>query len=55
MLLKLKSKGTGYKIPKGFKKIASSNNSKYAIISNENKKYYGVFEISFKNCLIYNL
>ena len=31
-----------YKIPKGFKKIASSNNSKYAIISNEKKKYYGI-------------
>ena len=31
-----------YKIPKGFKKIASSQNSKFAIISNELKKYYGV-------------
>ena len=31
-----------YKIPPGFKKIASSNNSKFAIISNEKKKYYGI-------------
>jgi len=31
-----------YKIPPGFKKIASSNNSKFAIIANEKKKYYGV-------------
>ena len=31
-----------YKIPKGFKKIASTQNSKFAIISNELKKYYGV-------------
>ena len=31
-----------YKIPKGFKKIASSDNSKFAIISNEKKKYYGI-------------
>tara|TARA_Y100000741_G_scaffold187717_1_gene142841 strand:- start:204 stop:1763 length:1560 start_codon:yes stop_codon:yes gene_type:complete len=31
-----------YKIPNGFKKIASSNNSKNAIIVNEKKKYYGV-------------
>ena len=30
------------KIPKGFKKIASSTNSKFAIISNESKKYYGM-------------
>ena len=29
-------------IPKGFKKIASSANSKFAIIANENKKYYGI-------------
>ena len=29
-------------IPKGFKKIASSPNSKFAIIANENKKYYGI-------------
>ena len=29
-------------IPKGFKKIASSSHSKFAIISNENKKYYGI-------------
>ncbi len=31
-----------YKIPSGFKKIASSNNSKFAIIANEKKKYYGI-------------
>ena len=31
-----------YKIPRGFKKIASSDNSKFAIISNEKKKYYGI-------------
>ena len=31
-----------YKIPPGFKKVASSNNSKFAIISNEKKKYYGI-------------
>ncbi len=31
-----------YKIPKGFKKIASSDNSKFAIIANEKKKYYGI-------------
>ena len=31
-----------YKMPKGFKKIASSNNSKFAIIANEKKKYYGI-------------
>ena len=31
-----------YKIPHGFKKIASSNNSKFAIIANEKKKYYGI-------------
>ena len=31
-----------YKIPLGFKKIASSDNSKFAIISNEKKKYYGI-------------
>ena len=30
-----------YKIPPGFKKIASSDNSKFAIISNEKRKYYG--------------
>ena len=29
-------------MPKGFKKIASSSNSEFAIISNENKKYYGI-------------
>ena len=29
-------------MPKGFKKIASSSNSKFAIISNEKKKYYGI-------------
>jgi len=31
-----------YKIPNGFKKIASSDNSKFAIIANEKKKYYGI-------------
>jgi GMP synthase (glutamine-hydrolysing) len=31
-----------YKIQPGFKKIASSDNSKFAIISNEKKKYYGI-------------
>ncbi len=31
-----------YKLPSGFKKIASSNNSKFAIIANEKKKYYGI-------------
>jgi len=31
-----------YKIPHGFKKIASTNNSKFAIIANEKKKYYGI-------------
>jgi len=31
-----------YKIPSGFQKIASSGNSKFAIISNEKKKYYGI-------------
>ena len=31
-----------YKIPASFKKIASSNNSKFAIIANEKKKYYGI-------------
>ena len=31
-----------YKIPPSFKKIASSDNSKFAIISNEKKKYYGI-------------
>ena len=31
-----------YKIPSNFKKIASSDNSKFAIISNEKKKYYGL-------------
>ena len=30
------------KIPKGFKKVASTQNSKFAIISNEKKKFYGV-------------
>ena len=30
------------KMPEGFKKIASSTNSKFAIISNEKKKYYGI-------------
>ena len=30
------------KIPENFKKIASSTNSKFAIISNEKKKYYGI-------------
>ena len=29
-------------MPTGFKKIASSTNSKFAIIANENKKYYGI-------------
>ena len=29
-------------MPNGFKKIASSANSKFAIIANEDKKYYGV-------------
>ena len=29
-------------MPKGFKKIASTPNSKFAIIANENKKYYGI-------------
>ena len=29
-------------IPEGFKKVASSTNSKFAIIANEKKKYYGV-------------
>ena len=29
-------------IPKDFKRIASSTNSKFAIISNETKKYYGI-------------
>ena len=33
---------TVYKIPYGFKKIASSSNSEFAIIANENKKYYGI-------------
>ena len=31
-----------YKMPFGFKNIASSNNSKFAIIANEKKKYYGI-------------
>ena len=31
-----------YKIQKGFKKIASSDNSKFAIIADEEKKYYGI-------------
>ena len=30
------------KIPRGFRKIASTSNSKFAIISNEKKKLYGV-------------
>ena len=30
------------KIPRGFKKIASTQNSKFAIISNEKKNFYGV-------------
>ena len=30
------------KLPTGFKKVASSNNSKYAIIANEKRKYYGI-------------
>ena len=29
-------------IPKGFKRIASSSSSKFAIIANETKKYYGI-------------
>ena len=29
-------------MPRGFKKIASSSNSKFAIIANETKKYYGI-------------
>jgi len=29
-------------MPKGFKRVASSSSSKFAIISNENKKYYGI-------------
>jgi len=29
-------------MPRGFKKIASSSNSKFAIIANEAKKYYGI-------------
>ena len=31
-----------YKIPTSFKKVASTNNSKFAIIANEKKKYYGI-------------
>jgi len=31
-----------YKIPPSFKMIASSDNSKFAIIANEKKKYYGI-------------
>ncbi len=31
-----------YKIPKGFKNIASTDNSKYTAIENENKKIYGI-------------
>ena len=31
-----------YKLPSGFKKIASTNNSKFAIIANEKRKYYGI-------------
>ena len=30
------------KLPKGFKSVASSQNSKFAIIVNERLKYYGV-------------
>ena len=30
------------KLPKGFKSVASSQNSKFAIIANERLKYYGV-------------
>ena len=30
------------KLPKGFKTIASSQNSKFAVIANEKLKYYGV-------------
>ena len=29
-------------IPAGFKGVASSTNSKFAIIANEKKKYYGI-------------
>jgi GMP synthase (glutamine-hydrolysing) len=29
-------------MPKGFKKIASSSNSKFAVIANEKEKYYGI-------------
>ena len=31
-----------YKMPDGFRRIASSDNSKFAIIANEQKRYYGV-------------
>ena len=31
-----------YKIPASFKNVASSDNSKFAIIANEKKKYYGI-------------
>ncbi len=31
-----------YKIPKGFKNIASTNNSKYTAIENKNKKIFGI-------------
>ena len=31
-----------HKLPKNFKKIASSNDSEFAIIANEKKKYYGI-------------
>jgi len=31
-----------YKIPKGFKNIASTSNSKYTAIQNKNKKIYGI-------------
>ena len=31
-----------YKIPKGFKNIASTNTSKYTAIQNKNKKIYGI-------------
>ena len=30
------------KLPKGFKTVASSQNSKFAVIANEKLKYYGV-------------
>ena len=31
-----------YKIPKGFKNIASTTNSKYTAIQNKNKNIYGI-------------